>query len=259
MLRMELLAIWEVCFQVLVLGTIFLKEAVFSLDSVLLISVGWWVRNFGATLRDEVHDIHMYRVQISSHIICLYHACTYGYHPTYISCPYPPCPYTYPFSLTSFCYLWHPSLNLYLHAPSSYSYHYTTHLTHSFIIPIAHPWTYPFLTDYFFSPHFLSLPTTNPMPAFFPHHHSHPSPCLHSSPPRLHYFIPMHTINSSNTHRIHHVHLSTSYTFHTHHHFLVPTKLAHRLRHFIPSHHVSDVEEEPQVCIGTETVGKSIP
>ena len=74
------------------------------------------------------------------------------------------CPYTYPFSLTSFCYLLHPSLNLYLQAPSSYSYHYTTHLTHSFIPLHTHEHTH-FLTDYFFSPHFLSLYTTTlPIP-----------------------------------------------------------------------------------------------
>ena len=39
---------------------------------------------------------------------------------------------------------------------------------------------------------------------------------LFSSPPHLHYFIPIHTINSSNTHPIHHAHFSTSCTFHTH-------------------------------------------
>ena len=99
---------------------------------------------------DETHDnTHMYRAQISSHIICLCHACTYGYPSTSISCPYPPCPYTYLFSLTSLYHLWHLSHSLCLHAPSSCSYHYTPIWLTFFIIPMI---LFPLYPHAFFIP-----------------------------------------------------------------------------------------------------------
>ena len=82
---------------------------------------------------DEMHDnTHMYRAQISSHIICLCHACTYGYPSTSISCPYPPCPYTYLFSLTSLYHLWHLSHGLLSPCSQFMLVPLYTHLTHLF-------------------------------------------------------------------------------------------------------------------------------
>ena len=104
---------------------------------------------------------------------------------------------------------------------------------------------------------FLILPVLSMASIFF---HTHNplipmSTCLlpikspfFSSPLHLHYFIPIHTINSSNTHPIHHVHFSTSCTFHTH--FPTPP-FSPFLSQFHPFSYLSSSRMNPYVPLST--------